>query len=140
MRAVPPYLLRFGRVTLNRLYLREGFISRTCRLGDSILHTGARLPQSASEDEGGPDDNRNYGKSRRGEPAVGDSEQNDSTDQKECLARKLGEIVAEDRLQHRRVGRKAARQLSRPPFSEKSWRQPHEMREQIFAQPGDDEL
>src|SRR5438105_6471636 len=140
MRSVATHFFGFGSVALYGLDLGEGLVGGASRLGDPILHTGARLSQSASEDEGGSNDDWHYGQSRRREAAVGDREENDSANQEQRLPRKLGEIVAENGLQHGRVGRKPAGVLSSPPLGEKSRRQPDEMREQIFAQLGDDKF
>ena len=103
--------------------------ARAHRFGDAVLHAGARLAQAPPEDERRADDDRHDGERRRREPRMREREQDDAADEEQRLPRQLRDPGAHQRLQHREVGREAARQLAGAPLGEEARRQAHEVRE-----------
>jgi hypothetical protein len=67
-------------------------------------------------------------------------EEDDPADEEQHLPRQLRRLVREHRLQERDVTRQAARQLPGAPLGEEAGGEPHQMGEQVLAQPRDDPL
>ena len=137
---VPSYLLFLAREALHDPDLAEGLLRRSHRLGDAVLDARARAPQHAAEEHRRADDDRHDGESRRRQARVRERQHHDAADEIQRLARELGELVAEHRLEERCIGRQPARQLTAPPVGEEAGRQLHEVREELLTQCGDDAL
>jgi hypothetical protein len=120
--------------------LRERFVGAGHRVGDAVLHAGARPAQATSEHDRHGHDDRDHGERRRRESRVREREQHDPANQEQHLARHLRDPRAQQGLQDGEVGRQTARQLTGATIGEEPGRQSHEMREDVLTQPRDDTL
>ena len=140
VRSVSANFLGLSRVTLHRPYLRECFVGRTGRLGHTILNACAGAPKRTPEEKRRADDQRHNRERRCGKRRVRENEQHDSADQKQRLSRKLGQVVAEYRLQNGCVSGEPARELACSALGEKTRREFDQISEEIFSKLRNHEL